>query len=90
MNTDRRTILSLVAIGRITPREAERLLAVWPDEDEFILKLAVCSAIAGTALPQIREFMSAFQHTATALLPGVFTAEHHALACFTHWFGGIL
>ena len=25
MNTDRQTILSLVAMGRITPREAERL-----------------------------------------------------------------
>jgi hypothetical protein len=90
MNSDRRTILSLLALGRITPREAERLLAVWPDEDEFILKIAVSAAIAGTALPQMGEFLSAFQHVATALLPEVFTAAEHALACFTHWFGGIL
>ncbi|MGA7108115.1 MAG: hypothetical protein WBV28_03845 [Terracidiphilus sp.] len=90
MNIDRRTILSLVAMGRITPREAERLLSVWPDEDEFILKLAVSAAIAGTVLPQIREFLGAFQHTATALLPDTFAAAHHALTCFTHWFGGIL
>jgi hypothetical protein len=90
MNSDRCTILSLVAMGRITPREAERLLTVWPDEDEFILKVAVSTAIAGTALPQIREFLSAFQHTATTLLSGTLATAHHALACFTHCFGGVL
>jgi hypothetical protein len=51
MNTDRQTILSLVAMGRITPREAERLLAVWPDGDDAILRLALCLAFAALALP---------------------------------------
>jgi hypothetical protein len=29
MEKERQIILSLIALGRITPREAERLLAVW-------------------------------------------------------------
>jgi hypothetical protein len=34
MNTDRRVILALIAMGRITPAEAERLLAAWDESFE--------------------------------------------------------
>ncbi len=42
MNTDRRVILALIAVGRITPAEAERLLAAWDE----ILKTAWILAIS--------------------------------------------
>ena len=46
MNTDRRTILSLIALGRITPREAERLLLVANEEHEMRWIAASCFALA--------------------------------------------
>jgi hypothetical protein len=90
MNTDRRAILSLVAMGRITPREAERLLAVWPDGDEAILRLALCLAFAALALPGLKEVFTEVTHVLAALMPGLFASAHHTLACATHWLGGTL
>ena len=54
---DRRAILSLIAMGRITPREAERLLAVSEDVDDAILKFAVVFAIAWIVLPHVHELV---------------------------------
>ena len=90
MNTDRRAILSLVAVGRITPREAERLLAVWPDGDETILRLALCLAFAALAMPGLKEMLAEITHVLVALMPGLLAAAHHTLACITSWLVGIL
>ncbi len=46
MTTDRRTILSLIALGRITPREAERLLMVLNEKHEMRWIAASCFALA--------------------------------------------
>jgi hypothetical protein len=90
MNTDRRAILSLVAMGRITPREAERLLAVWPDGEEAILRLALCLAFGALALPGLKEMFTGITHVLVALMPALLASAHHTLACFTPWLGGIL
>lgn len=71
MNSDRSTILSLVATGRITPREAERLLAVWRDGDDAILKLALGLAFAGLAMPYVQIGVSSVGHLLVALLPAI-------------------
>lgn len=71
MHTDRSAILSLVALGRITPQEAERLLAVWRDGDDTILRLALCLAFVGLALPYVGNTVSAFGHAAATLLPAI-------------------
>lgn len=89
MNSDRRTILSLIALGRITPREAERLLALWPDEDEFILRAAVCLAVAWMLLPHLSGILRGAAHTLSALLPQISLTAHHALTCAAPWFGGL-
>jgi hypothetical protein len=68
MNSDRSAILSLVAMGRITPREAERLLAVWRDADDMILRLALCLAFAGLVLPYWTHGFEVAGHTLAALL----------------------
>ena len=49
---DRRAILALIAMERITPRAAERLLAVSQEGEDAILKFAVVFAIAWIVLPQ--------------------------------------
>lgn len=46
MHTDRRTILSLIAAGRITPADAERLLVLSNERAETIWTLAACIAAA--------------------------------------------
>jgi hypothetical protein len=90
MNTDRRAILSLVAMGRITPREAERLLAVWPDGEEAILRLALCLAFAALALPGLKEMFTEITHVLVALMPALLATAHHTLAYVAQVFGGIL
>jgi hypothetical protein len=69
MHTDRSAILSLVAIGRITPREAERLLAVSRDGEDTILRLALYLAFVAVALPQVGNAVAAIGQTLAALLP---------------------
>ena len=81
MNTDRRAILSLIALGRITPREAERLLALAPDAEESLLRLALCLVFALLALPQIAALISETVHAAVRMSPAIFSVVHHALAC---------
>lgn len=86
MNTDRRAILSLVAMGRITPREAERLLAVWPDGEDPLVRLALCLAFAWLLLTHLGGLFAAYTRSLVALLPGA----HHAVAFVTHCLGGLL
>ena len=85
MNTDRRAILSLVALGRITPREAERLLAVSPESDDLLVRLALGLAFAWLVLSQLGEILAAFTRTFLAIAPGL----HHSIAYFTHCLGGL-
>ncbi len=69
MHTDRSTILSLIATGRITPREAERLLAVWRDGDEVVLRLALCLAFVALVLPVVGDTMIAVGQGIGFVLP---------------------
>ena len=69
--------------------EAERLLAMCPDADETIVRLALCLAFAFLALPHLHEFFTTAAHTLGSLLPSVAAQAHHALACMGRWFGGL-
>jgi hypothetical protein len=88
MITDRRAILSLIAMGRITPREAERLLAVWSDRDEVVVWLAVIAATLCLLLPDLHEIFAGLSHALEALSPRFLTAGHHAAALVSLVFGG--
>lgn len=57
MGGERRAILAMIAAGRITPREAERLLAVASDADEMLLWLVAGGAMVWLALPQLRAMV---------------------------------
>lgn len=50
MSTDRRTIFALVASGRITAAEAERLLAASSDAHEMFWIVALCALACLTPL----------------------------------------
>jgi len=84
MQRERQTILSLVALGRITPREAERLLAIANTGREEPWVMAACAA---TGLAQV---LPALPRIAHALLSAGLPGLHHAVLAITFWMGGVL
>lgn len=84
MKKERQDILSLVALGRITPREAERLLAVWNAAREEFWVVATCFVIC------LGEFLPAIARLARALLPEEAIGLHHAVVAISYWIGGVL
>jgi hypothetical protein len=90
MNTDRRAILSLIAMGRITPREAERLLAVWSERDEVIVRIAVIFAIAWMVAPHTHEVIAGLSHAFNTVVPRLFTAGQQVLTSVSNVFGRVL
>jgi hypothetical protein len=79
MQKERQAILWLVAVGRITPREAERLLAAWNSCREELWVVGACVA---ACLAQCLPALVPLAQT----LPGI----HHAVSAITFWMGGML
>jgi hypothetical protein len=90
MNTDRRAILSLVATGRITAAEAERLLAAWNDSRETAWILALGLAFVLLAQVHLRELLPMLMHLFNAQIPALAEAVHHAFSPVTDLLGGLL
>ena len=83
MQRERQTILSLVALGRITPREAERLLAAWNAGREEMWVVAACAVVG------IAQSVPMLVGTVHALLPGGLQGLYHAVAAIPYWMGGV-
>ena len=84
MQKERQIILSMIALGRITPREAERLLAAWSLSREEIWVIAACVT---ASLTQIAPELVRMVHT---LLPEGLPGLHHAVMAITFWIGRVL
>jgi hypothetical protein len=92
MKRDRQIILSLLALGRITPAEAERLLAAWNAGREELLVLSACLVVG------LMEFLPGLanltrhqaRHLAHTLLPEGIPGVHHAITAISFWVGGVL
>ena len=82
MQKERQIILSMIAQGRITPREAERLLAVWSVSREEFWVIAACVC---ASLTQIVPSLARMVHS---LLPEGLPGLHHAVMAITFWMGG--
>jgi hypothetical protein len=80
MPKDRRTVLYLVAMGRMTPEQAERMLVTWNDLRESQWIMAGCMVLAVLGLLHGQGW---FPH-------GWFTQGHHALSLFKLWWGGTI
>lgn len=90
MNTDRRAILSLMAMGRITPREAERLLAVSSVSDDTTLRLVLLLMLVWLLVPHAHEIVNGLSHAIDAIGLWVFSAGRHAIAVTLNAIGGRL
>ena len=65
MTYERRVILSLIDAGRITVAEAERLIAAWEDNREWLWIAVSCAAVCLLQIhPHIRfESLAGLWHT---------------------------
>ncbi len=61
MGNDKKVILALVAAGRITAAEAERLMRVWNEPAQWFLAAIVCLAFA-LAHPHLQPHAAAGAH----------------------------
>ena len=85
MQNNRRTILSLVALGRITPFEAERLLIAWNAGREGFWIFAACIVLTLLAQFNPQQGLVALLHVAHTLLPGLATHRLPALVIDGLW-----
>ena len=79
MHRERQAILSLVALGRITPREAERLLAAWNAGREEMWIIGACAVFV------LAQSLAPLTHLVQAFL-----FMHHSMAPIACWIGGLL
>lgn len=77
MKQERRVVLSLVAMGRISVAEAERLMAAWSAEREGFWVTAACVMVCGIQLV-LHGLGPATGSLAHALAPAWSAALHHA------------
>ena len=86
MREERRAILSLIAAGRISASEAERLMAAWSADRE-----ALWLVVAGLALVVAQGVFHgpAIGHLAHALAPAVNWVAQHTIAMIGKGFGGM-
>ncbi|HEY6987864.1 MAG TPA: hypothetical protein VH369_05745 [Bryobacteraceae bacterium] len=86
---DRPAILSLIAMGRITPSQAERLLAVSVDGDDAILKFAVFLRLRGSCFGKCTNWRWARYMRFRWLRRGWAELAQSVVACVTQVCGGV-
>jgi hypothetical protein len=85
MRKDRRIILGLVALGRVTPAEAERLMAAGNTGSEGLWIVVALLMLSLLTQLDPRLLLPQLAHIAHGLLPVL--TQHHALAL--HLMGGM-
>jgi hypothetical protein len=81
MNNHRRAILQLVAMGRITPAQAERLLMAVNEGQQAVWALAACVAVSPFA--QLHQLLPGLLQIAHSLMPVSHGSLHHAHSLIT-------
>jgi hypothetical protein len=79
--------LLLIASGRVTPAEGERLLTLWNEGREQVWVLAGCIAICAMELNR-HLFLSL--ERLVRMMPENIPGLHHAFSVLTFLIGGVL
>lgn len=90
MDRHRRTILQLVALGRLTPAEAERLLAVWnmKRDDAWLYFTCLLLAVLPHHAP-LHALLGAV-YASCSHLPGILALLGHLFSQLHRLTGGLL
>ena len=78
MNNHRRAVLQLVAMGRVTPVQAERLLMALNEGQQSLWALGGCIAVVFLTQLHLQQLLPGLLHAAQALLPFGPGSLHHA------------
>jgi hypothetical protein len=87
MNQDRRAVFQLLALGRINPAQAERLIAAAGAERETVWVLAGCAAMMLFA--QLKPLAPGLAHLAHAVIAGGMPALHRIVDSIASIAGGM-
>lgn len=90
MLTERQTILSLIAAGRINAAEAERLLVLSEDRAEVVWALVACVAAAFMMQSQPHALLIDLLDYFRSLLSGILAVANDAQHVVTQLSGGVL
>jgi hypothetical protein len=90
MKSERRVVLHLLAIGRLTPIEAERLLVAANDAREGFWMFAAAMVIACVAQLNAGHLLAQLNHAFTAMLPASLAIVHQCSSIDFRNLGGIL
>jgi hypothetical protein len=90
MENDRRAVLNLVAAGRMTPAEAERLLMAWNEGRVGLWLIAACAVFAFVAQCDPQAWLTGLPHAAHSLLPASAEPAHRVARLLTHLLRGAL
>ena len=89
MNRDRGFIWNLIAMGRISPKDAERLLALTSDEDDLALRLAVLLAVVWVVVPHVHEVVVSMTHAVGMVAPRMAGVAHQVAGELNEWWRGV-
>lgn len=87
LNSDRRAVLQLLALGRINAAQAERLLATLSADREALWAIAGCLALV--ALAQFNSIAPPLLHLFRSVLSTGLPQLHHALSSIALFLGGL-
>ncbi len=90
MKSDRRAIFHLLAMGRVTPAQAERLLLAIDERHESFWFLALALLVASAANLNNIHFLVSVDSPLRATLSAGLAVLHQFTATLTHTFGGVL
>lgn len=90
MTSDRHAILALIATGRITPAEAERLLAACNESRETLWIIALALAFAFMAQLHLGELVPMLLHFFNAQIPALAEALRHPISPISEGMRGLL
>lgn len=90
MQSNRRDILRLIAMGRMTPKEAERLIMAWNDGREMLWLLAAAVVFAAVSQIHWGGSFAGINRVLNELMSVSLTLLHSLVSTITRIAGGSL
>lgn len=90
MGRNRQQLLDLIAMGRLSPAEAERLILAWNEGRETVWALAACVVVSLPAQLNLQHWLPALLLGMNALLVQSTSLAHQTVLLLNDVMGGIV